>query len=77
MKNKIYELTDGTQVLVLQDKEINNKKYVVVVKCNYEKDEVDYKNIMIKVVDLVNDSVVLRDVRTKDEFDSLPKLFEV
>lgn len=77
MKNKIYELTDDTQVLVLQDKEINNKKYVVVVKCNCEKDEADYKNIMIKVVDLVDDSVVLRDPKTKDEFEALPKLFEV
>ena len=32
---------------------------------------------MIKVVDLVDDSVVLRDPKTKDEFEALPKLFEV
>lgn len=53
MINNIYELENGRQYIVVAEENINNKKYVLVMECNYEKDE-------------INDDLLLKLVTTKD-----------
>lgn len=53
MINNIYELESGRQYVVVAEENIDNKKYVLVMECNYEKDE-------------INDDLLLKLVTTKD-----------
>ena len=41
MINNIYELENGRQYVVIVEENIDNKKYVLVMECNYEKDEIN------------------------------------
>ena len=50
MINNIYELENGRQYIVVAEENINNKKYVLVMECNYEKDEINDEDLLFRLI---------------------------
>ena len=61
MINNIYELESGRQYVVVAEENINNKKYVLVMECNYEKDEIN-EDLLLKLVTMDGDDIVFKNV---------------
>ena len=57
MINNIYELENGRQYIVVAEENINNKKYVLVMECNYEKDEINDEDLLLKLVTTKDDGI--------------------
>ena len=47
MINNIYELENGRQYIVIAEENIDNKKYVLVMECNYEHDEINDEELSL------------------------------
>lgn len=76
MIDNIYELENGRQYVVVAEKTIDNKRYVLVSECNYEKDEINTDEILIKHVIVKEDSVYFDNVDEDTAKVILPKLLE-
>ena len=64
MINNIYELENGRQYIVVAEENINNKKYVLVMECNYDKDEINDEDSIKKLQ-------IQKEMREQeDDFDS-------
>lgn len=61
MINNIYELENGRQYVVIVEENIDNKKYVLVMECNYEKDEIN-EDLLLKLVTINGDGIVFKNV---------------
>ena len=61
MINNIYELENGRQYVVIAEENIDNKKYVLVMECNYEKDEIN-EDLLLKLVTINGDGIVFKNV---------------
>ena len=61
MINNIYELENGRQYVVIAEENIDNKKYVLVMECNYEKDEIN-EDLLLKLVTTNSDGIVFKNV---------------
>lgn len=61
MINNIYELESGRQYVVVAEENIDNKKYVLVMECNYEKDEIN-EDLLLKLVTMDGDGIVFKNV---------------
>lgn len=62
MINNIYELENGRQYIVIAEENIDNKKYVLVMECNYEKDEINDEELLLKLVTTANDGIIFKNV---------------
>ena len=71
MINNIYELENGRQYVVIAEENIDNKKYVLVMECNYEKDEI---NEDLKLVTINGDGIVFKNVDEETANRVLPIL---
>ncbi len=61
MINNIYELENGRQYIVVAEENINSKKYVLVMECNYEKDEIN-EDLLLKLVTTKDGGIVFENV---------------
>ncbi len=61
MINNVYELEDGKQYVVLIEETIDNRKYVLVAECNYEKDEFNEDSLQLKEVGTSDNSLVFKN----------------
>ena len=73
MINNIYELENGRQYVVIAEENIDNKKYVLVMECNYEKDEIK-KDLLLKLVTINGDGIVFKNVDEETANRVLPIL---
>lgn len=73
MINNIYELENGRQYVVIAEENIDNKKYVLVMECNYEKDEIN-KDLLLKLVTTNSDGIVFKNVDEETANRVLPIL---
>lgn len=62
MINNIYELENGRQYIVIAEENIDNKKYVLVMECNYEKDEINDEELLLKLVTNFEDGIIFKNV---------------
>lgn len=74
MINNIYELENGRQYIVIVEEDIDNKKYVLVMECNYEKDEINDEDLLLKLVTTKNGGVVFENVDNSIVNQVLPVL---
>lgn len=74
MINNIYELENGRQYIVIAEEDIDNKKYVLVMECNYEKDEINDEDLLLKLVTTKNGGVVFENVDNSIVNQVLPVL---
>ena len=74
MINNIYELENGRQYVVIAEENIDNKKYVLVMECNYEKDEIN-EDLLLKLVTTNSDGIVFKNVDEETANRVLPILF--
>ena len=74
MINNIYELENGRQYVVIAEENINNKKYVLVMECNYEKDEINDEDLLLKLVTINGDGIVFKNVDEETANRVLPIL---
>lgn len=61
MINNIYELENGRQYIVVAEENINSKKYVLVMECNYEKDEIN-EDLLLKLVTTKDGGIIFENV---------------
>ena len=61
MINNIYELENGRQYVVIAEENIDNKKYVLVMECNYEKDEIK-EDLLLKLVTTKDGGIIFENV---------------
>lgn len=61
MINNIYELENGRQYVVIAEENIDNKKYVLVMECNYEKDEIN-EDLLLKLVTTKYGGIIFENV---------------
>lgn len=61
MINNIYELENGRQYVVIAEENIDNKKYVLVMECNYEKDEIN-EDLLLKQVATNDAGIIFKNV---------------
>ena len=73
MINNIYELENGRQYVVIAEENIDNKKYVLVMECNYEKDEIN-EDLLLKLVTTNSDGIVFKNVDEETANRVLPIL---
>ena len=73
MINNIYELENGRQYVVIAEENIDNKKYVLVMECNYEKDEIN-EDLLLKLVTINGDGIVFKNVDEETANRVLPVL---
>jgi uncharacterized protein YrzB (UPF0473 family) len=73
MINNIYELENGRQYVVIVEENIDNKKYVLVMECNYEKDEIN-EDLLLKLVTINGDGIVFKNVDEETANRVLPIL---
>lgn len=73
MINNIYELENGRQYVVIAEENIDNKKYVLVMECNYEKDEIN-EDLLLKLVATNGDGIVFKNVDEETTNRVLPVL---
>lgn len=73
MINNIYELENGRQYIVIAEENIDNKKYVLVMECNYEKDEIN-EDLLLKLVATNGDGIVFKNVDEETANRVLPVL---
>mgnify|MGYP004671743783 FL=1 len=73
MINNIYELENGRQYVVIAEENIDNKKYVLVMECNYEKDEIN-EDLLLKLVTTNSDGIVFKNVDEETANRVLPVL---
>ena len=75
MINNIYELENGRQYVVIAEENIDNKKYVLVMECNYEKDEIN-EDLLLKLVTINGDGIVFKNVDEETANRVLPILLK-
>ena len=73
MINNIYELENGRQYVVIVEENIDNRKYVLVMECNYEKDEIN-EDFLLKLVTINGDRIVFKNVDEETANRVLPIL---
>lgn len=73
MINNIYELENGRQYVVIAEENIDNKKYVLVMECNYEKDEIN-EDLLLKLVTTKDDGIIFKNVDSSIVNQVLPVL---
>lgn len=73
MINNIYELENGRQYVVIAEENIDNKKYVLVMECNYEKDEIN-EDLLLKLVTTKDDGIIFENVDSSIVNQVLPVL---
>lgn len=74
MIDNIYELENGRQYVVVAEENIENKKYVLVLECNYDKDEINDEEVLLKSVTTENGGIVFKNVEQKEAIRVLPNL---
>lgn len=74
MINNIYELENGRQYIVVAEENIDNKKYVLVMECNYTNDEINDEDLLLKLVTTKNGGVVFENVDNSIVNQVLPVL---
>lgn len=74
MIDNIYELENGRQYVVVAEENIENKKYVLVLECNYDKDEINDEEVLLKSVTTENGGIVFKNVKQKEAIRVLPNL---
>lgn len=62
MINNIYELENGRQYIVVAEENIDNKKYVLVMECNYAKDKINDEDLLLKLVTTTDDGIIFKNV---------------
>ena len=73
MINNIYELENGRQYVVIVEENKKKKKYVLVMECNYEKDEIN-EDLLLKLVTINGDGIVFKNVDEETANRVLPIL---
>lgn len=73
MINNIYELENGRQYVVIAEENIDNKKYVLVMECNYEKDEIN-EDLLLKLVTTKDGGIIFENVDSSIVNQVLPVL---
>lgn len=74
MINNIYELENKRQYMVVAESNIENRKYVLVMECNYDKDEINEDELLLKEVVIINSEIVFKNISSEKANEILPIL---
>lgn len=74
MINNIYELENGRQYIVVAEEDIDNKKYVLVMECNYEDDEINDEELLLKLVTTKDGGIIFENVDNSIVSQVMPAL---
>ena len=74
MINNIYELENKRQYMVVAESNIENRKYVLVMECDYDKDEINEDELLLKEVVIINSEIVFKNISSEKANEILPIL---
>ena len=58
IKDKIIELIGGINYYILEELSYNNKKYILAVECDLEKDELNNEKYLVMEIKLKNNNLI-------------------
>jgi len=58
IKDKIIELIGGINYYILEELSYNNKKYILAVECDLEKDEFNNEKYLVMEIKLKNNNLI-------------------
>ena len=65
IKNRIIQMENGRNYYVLEEVEYNNKKYVLSVECDLDKDYIEEDDYLIMEVALSGNDIVIKNVNSE------------
>ena len=65
IKDKIIQMENGLNYYVLEEVEYNNKKYVISVECDLDKDDIKEDDYLIMEVALSGNDIVIKNVNSE------------
>ena len=65
IKNRIIQMENGRNYYVLEEVEYNNKKYVLSVECDLDKDDIEEDDYLIMEVALSGNDIVIKNVNSE------------
>ena len=65
IKDKIIKMENGLNYYVLEEVEYNNKKYVISVECDLDKDDIKEDDYLIMEVALSGNDIVIKNVNSE------------
>ena len=65
IKNRIIQMENGLNYYVLEEVEYNNKKYVISVECDLDKDDIEEDDYLIMEVALSGNDIVIKNVNSE------------
>jgi len=71
MINKIYELEDGKEYIILLEEDMNNTKYALVAECNLANDYINEDELILKEVINEDNNVAFKSVDKEEANDIL------
>ena len=70
IKDKIIQMDNGKSYYVLEDVEYNEKKYILSVECDLDKDEVNEEDYFVMELDMAGDELAVKHI----EDDKIAKM---
>lgn len=62
IKDRIIQMDDGQNYYVLEEVEYKNKKYVLSLECDLDKDEINEDDYLIMEIVLVENDIVIKNI---------------
>ena len=66
VKDKIIKMDNGKEYYVLDDIEYNNKKYILSLECDLEKDTVNVDDYLVMELEMANGELAVKRVLDDD-----------
>ena len=63
IKDKIIEMDNGKNYYVLNDVEYQNKKYLLTIECDIEKDEIVDEDYLVMELDIVDNELAIKQIK--------------
>ena len=66
IKDKIIQMNNGKSYYVLEEVEYNDKKYVLSVECDLDKDEVNEEDYFVMELDVTGEELSIKHIENDD-----------
>jgi hypothetical protein len=63
IKDKVITMENGQSYYVIEEVEYNNKKYVLSLECDLDKDTVNEDDYLVMELELTEDDFVIRNIQ--------------
>jgi len=63
IKDKVITMENGQSYYIIEEVEYNNKKYILSLECDLDKDTVNEDDYLVMELELTNDDFIIRNIQ--------------